>query len=228
MIKNVFIDLDDTILDFLAAEKAALTRTLSHFGIAPDERVLARYSAINDAQWKLLERGEITRDQVKLRRYALLFEEFGIDCDPMMVNDHYMEELSKGHIFMEGAKALLDALFGSYRLYLASNGTTWVQERRLKSADLYRYFDGVFISQELGYDKPDPRFFEKAFATISDFKKEESVMVGDSLTSDIKGGKGAGLKTLWFNPKGKENHTDIQPDHTFTRLAELPAFLQTL
>ena len=228
MVKNVFIDLDDTILNFLAAEKAALSRTLAHFGIEPDERVLSRYSAINDAQWKLLEKGEITRDEVKLRRYALLFEEFGIDCDPLAVNDHYMEELSKGYIFMEGAKELLDALFGKYRLYLASNGTAWVQERRLKSADLYRYFDGVFISQNLGFNKPDPRFFEGAFATIEDFKKEETVMVGDSLTSDIKGGKGVGLKTLWFNPKGIENTTGILPDHTFTRLAELPALLKTL
>lgn len=228
MIKNVFIDLDDTLLDFLAAEKAALTRTLLNFGITPDERVLARYSAINDAQWKLLEKGEITREQVKWRRYALLFEEFGIECDPLAVNDHYMEELSKGHIFMEGAKELLDALFGNYRLYLASNGTAWVQERRLKSADLNRYFDGIFISQQMGYDKPDPRFFERAFATIPDFSKEETVMVGDSLTSDIKGGQGAGLYTLWFNPKGKVNHSEIQPDNTFTRLSDLPELLKGL
>lgn len=228
MVKNIFMDLDDTLLDFLAAEKAALTRTLRRFGIDPDERVLARYSAINDAQWKLLEKGEVTREQVKLRRYSLLFEEFGIDCDPLAVNDHYMEELSKGHIFIEGAEELLEGLFGRYRLYLASNGTAWVQERRLKSADLNRYFDGIFISQELGFDKPDPRFFEKAFEAIPDFKREETVMVGDSLTSDIKGGKGAGLRTLWFNPRGKENTTDIQPDDTFSRLSDLPALLENL
>lgn len=228
MVKDVFIDLDDTLFDFRASEKGALARTLRHFGVEPTEAVLLRYSEINDAQWKLLERGEISREQVKFRRYALLFEEFGIACDPMAVNDHYMEELSKGHIFIEGAEALLESLFGKYRLYLASNGTAWVQERRLKSADLGRYFEGIFISQELGYDKPDLRFFEGAFAQIKDFKKEEAVMVGDSLTSDIKGGKNAGLRTLWFNPKSAENQSEIKPDYQFARLSELPALLERI
>ena len=228
MIRNILIDLDDTLLDFRAGEKAALTRTLKHFGIEPTEQVLLRYSQINDDQWKLLERGEITREQVKFRRYALLFEEFGIECEPMAANDHYMEELSKGHLFIDGAEALLEALFGKYRLYLASNGTAWVQERRLKSANLYRYFEEVFISQNLGYDKPDLRFFEAAFQKIKDFKRAETVMVGDSLTSDIKGGKNAGLRTLWFNPKGIENKSGIIPDYEFSRLSDLPDLLKIL
>lgn len=228
MVKNIFIDLDDTLLDFLGAEKAALTRTLQHFGITPDERVLARYSAINDAQWKLLEKGEITREQVKWRRFALLFEEFGLQCDPMMVNDHYMEELSKGHLFMDGAEELLKALYGKYRLYLASNGTAWVQERRLKSADIGHYFDGIFISQQIGFDKPDPRFFEGCICQIPDYKREETIMVGDSLTSDINGGQSMGFRTLWFNPKAKENASEIQPDYSFSHLSQLPDLLKTL
>ncbi len=228
MVKNIFLDLDDTLFDFLGAEKEALSRTLRHFGITPDEQVLARYSAINDAQWKLLEKKEITREQVKWRRYALLFEEFGIDCDPMKVNDHYMEELSKGHLFIDGAEELLENLYGKYRLYLASNGTGWVQERRLKSAGIGRYFDGIFISQQIGFDKPDPRFYEGCIRQIPDYNPEETVMVGDSLTSDIKGGQAIGVRTIWFNPKGKENPSDIRPDYCLSHLSELPALLKNL
>lgn len=228
MMKFLFFDLDDTLLDFQGAERLALSATLEEFGIEPTDRVLARYSAINDAQWKRLERGEITREQVRSLRFTLLFAEFGICCDVAEVNRRYMENLAARPIYLEGAEALLETLSKEYRLYLASNGTAWVQEKRIALCGIGRYFEKIFVSEELGYNKPDPLFFEKAFAQIPDFCKNEAVMIGDSLTSDIKGGKNAGLCTVWFNPKGEENQSEIQPEHTVFSLSEIPPLLKKI
>ncbi len=155
MIKNIFLDLDDTILDFHKAEKNALTKTLTKIGVAPKESILARYSELNLSQWKLLERGLLTREQVKIRRFKLLFDEIGIGFPAQKATEIYESFLGQGHYFTEGAPELLQSLFGRYRLYLASNGTANVQKGRMKSAGIEKYFDDIFVSQYIGFNKPD-------------------------------------------------------------------------
>ena len=140
----------------------------------------------------------------------------------------YEGYLAEGHWFIPGAEALLEQLAPRYDLYLASNGTAEVQYRRLKSAGIVSRFRGIFISQELGADKPSPAFFEKCFAAIPGFSREAAVMVGDSLTSDIRGGRGAGIRTCWFNPHGRPARQDIVPDYEITALNQLPPLLKTL
>ncbi len=225
MIRNLFFDLDDTLLDFHRAEDIALRRTLSSLGTEPTDEIAARYSEINDRQWKMLERGERTREQVKLQRFQILLEEFGIPASAGEARDRYEENLSRGYYFMEGALPLLKELAPSFRLYLASNGTARVQHGRLESAGIEPYFQGIFISEEIGYDKPDVRFFEKCFEKIPSFSREETLMVGDSLTSDIRGGRAAGIRTCWYNPRGEENPTEEVPDFEIRELAQLPALL---
>lgn len=228
MIRNVLLDLDDTILDFHQAEKIALTKTLKHFGIEPEEKILARYSVLNLEQWRLLEQGKLTRKEVKERRYKLLFDEIGADCCAASATKYYESLLGVGHYFIDGAEELLETLVKRYRLYLATNGTMEVQKSRIKSAGIEKYFDGIFISQEIGFDKPDIKFFNYCFSKIMDFKKSETVIVGDSLTSDIKGGKNAGITAVWFNPKGIENTFSIVPEHIISELSELPALLYSI
>lgn len=228
MLKYIFLDLDDTIFDFHIAEKNALKKTLIELGIQPEETVLKRYSELNDQQWKLLELGKITRDEVKVRRFELLFEEIGSDASAMEAADIYIGYLSQGHYFVEGASELLQNLYGKYQLFLVSNGTTIVQKSRLASSDIERYFEHIFISQEIGYNKPSKDFFDYCFSHISDFKKEECVMIGDSLTSDIQGGINAGIKTIWFNLRNKSAREDIIPDYTIKKLSEVYAILDTL
>ena len=179
MTDTVFFDLDNTILDFNKAERVALSRTLEALGIPPTEEVCARYSVINLAQWKLLEKGLISRREVKLGRFRLLFEELGADVSPEQAAAAYESLLGIGHYFMEGAQELLLELRGRYRLYLVTNGTAAVQHGRLKSADLPKYFEDIFISEEIGFNKPDVRYFERCFERIPDFKKENAVIVGD-------------------------------------------------
>ncbi len=228
MIRNVLFDLDDTLFDFHKAEKIALTKTLVHFGIDPTEETLALYSAINAAHWKRLELGEISREEVKVGRYRELFKTIGVECDPVKATAYYESMLAIGHYFMPGAPELLEELYGKYRLYIVSNGTAKVQEGRIGSSGIAKYMDGIFISQLLGANKPDKQFFDICFAEIPDFSLSETVIIGDSLSSDIKGGINAGIITVWFNPKGIENDNDIKPDYTIKELSEVPGLLSQI
>ena len=129
---------------------------------------------------------------------------------------------------MEGAKELLDVLYGSYRLFLVSNGNLSVQEGRLTKAGIKRHFSGIFISEVLGAEKPDKRFFELAFAQVADFDPACAVIVGDSLSSDIAGGINAGIRTIWFHPGVDAPQTDIRADLEIKSLKDLPDLLQKL
>ena len=228
MIRNVLFDLDDTLFDFHKAEKIALTKTLVHFGIDPTEETLALYSTINAAHWKRLELGEISREEVKVGRYRELFETIGVECDPVKATAYYESMLAIGHYFMPGAPELIEELYRKYRLYIVSNGTAKVQEGRIGSSGIAKYMDGIFISQILGANKPDKQFFDICFAEIPDFSLSETVIIGDSLSSDIKGGINAGITTVWFNPKGIENDSDIKPDYTIKELSEVPGLLSQI
>ena len=228
MIKHIFLDLDDTLLDFHLAEKIAMRQTFLAMGVPNDDETLARYSEINRSCWERLERGEWTRREVLVGRFKLLFGELGLDVDAEATQQMYEDKLCIGHYFLEGAEALLDNLYGKYRLYITSNGTARVQDSRIASADIARYFDGIFISQRVGADKPSPIFFERVFAAIPGFKREEAIIVGDSLTSDIAGGRDAGIKTCLYNPQGRAEREDIAPDYEIKSLDDLIPILESL
>ena len=228
MLKSVFFDLDETLLDFTRAEAVALSRTLCAFDIKPTPRVIERYHILNISQWKLMEEGKLSRVGVLTRRFELLFEELGWDMDVSAFNDQYEMFLGEGHYFLPGAEKLLQELAPRYDLYLATNGASSVQRGRLKSAGLEPYFKGIFISEEVGYNKPSLEYFQASFATIPEFDPSAAVIVGDSLTSDIRGGKKAGIRTCWLNPSGDVPHSDIIPDYTVSSLEELPALFETL
>ena len=225
MIKFVFLDLDDTILDFHKAEQVALTNALIHFGIEPTQSTLDLYHRINKAQWERLERGELTREEVKVERYRILYSMLGIDLSPKDTTAYYESQLAIGHYFIDGALDLLEQLHSKYSLYIASNGAKKVQNSRLASAEIEKYFDSIFISENLGYNKPDKRFFENCFEYIDNFDKSKAVIIGDSLTSDIKGGKNAEIKTIWYNPKRIANKTDVKPDFEVSDLSQIPEIL---
>ena len=224
----LFLDLDDTILDFHKAERLAISRTFRSFGLEPTDQVLERYHVINRQHWERLERGELTRDQVLTGRFQMLFEELGIPAQPQAIAKGYEHNLGLGHYFLPGAKEALDTLRGKYRLFLASNGTASVQHSRLTSAGLYPYFEEVFVSQALGANKPSRAFFDACAARIPGYDPRKALMVGDSLTSDILGGINAGMKTCWVCPRGAQGRPDIVPDYRIEALSQLPELLKTL
>ena len=226
MIEFLFLDLDDTILDFHKAEKIAITKTLGEFGLTVNDEILATYSAINKAHWERLERGELTREEVLTQRFAVTFRHFGMEVDCVACARAYEKNLSVGHYFLPGAEEAVDILSKQYRLFLASNGTASVQKGRLTSANLYRFFEKVFVSQEIGYNKPAREYFEGCFAQIPGFDPKKAMIVGDSLTSDILGGINAGMATCWVNSTGMPGRDDIQPDYEIQSLAQLPEKLK--
>lgn len=228
MIKHVFLDLDETVFDFKRSEAQALSRTLTSLGVPVDDNVVRRYSEINAAQWKLLEKGEITRADLLTRRFRLLYEELSLPDRSCETQKLYEQYLSRSFYFLPGAEELLRELSLKYDLYLASNGTAKVQDGRIKSSGIEKYFKDIFISQRIGYNKPDMRFFEKCFLKIPDFSGESAVIVGDSLSSDIKGGLAAGIHTVWYNPSGMTNDSDIKPEFEFRALSELAALLEKI
>lgn len=227
MIRTVLLDADDTLFDFKRSESVAIAETLRRFGVEPTEKTVARYSEINDGYWKKLERGEVLRSELKERRFADLFGELGVPCDAKKVADCYGELLAQGHFFIDGAEQLLEDLYGRYDLYIVSNGYAKTQQGRLASAKAEHYFKDVFISQQIGADKPDPAFFAACFSRIPNFRREETVIVGDSLTSDILGGIRAGIKTVWFRHRDTQKPIDgITPDCEIHRLSELRPWLE--
>ena len=139
----------------------------------------------------------------------------------------YETLLAHGHYFINGAEELLETLYVKYRMYLVTNGTLSVQKGRLKSSGISTYFEDVFISEELGYNKPSVEYFNCCFSKIPDFHRETAVIIGDSLISDIQGGINAGIRTIWFNPN-HEKASDVIPDYKFDKLLELPGLLSNL
>ena len=227
MIKFVLLDLDDTIFDFHLAEKTALSGTLREMGIVPTDSVISRYSEINREHWQRLERGELTREQVLVNRFDALYRELGIKASAKKTQDIYEYRLSLEHPFIDGAIDMLEALHKSYKLYVVSNGTAIVQDRRISESGIGKYFDDIFISQRVGADKPDRRFFDYCAQRIDGYDPKTAIIVGDSLTSDILGGKEAGIITCHYNPKDKP-YTDIAPDYTIRSLSELEGLIASL
>lgn len=195
MIKTILFDLDDTILDFHKAEAIALRKAFEEMHLEPTDEVISRYSEINMWHWEQLEKGILTREQVLTQRFEVLFAEFGLKCSGYEMQKAYERLLAIGHYFMPGAPEILEELYPDYTLYMVTNGTASVQEGRMASAGIAHYFKDIFISQRVGYDKPQLAYFEHCFKQIPDFSKEETIIIGDSLTSDMQGGINAGIHT---------------------------------
>ena len=227
MIEFLFLDLDDTILDFHKAERIAISKTIREFGVEPTEDILNLYHGINKWHWEQLEQGKLTRAEVLVNRFGVLFERLGLEVDAPKCAKTCEYNLSQGHWFLPGAEEAVDALSKKYRLFLASNGTAVVQKGRMTSANLYRFFETVFVSQEIGHNKPSKEYFEACFARIPGFDREKAVMVGDSLSSDIRGGINAGIKTVWVNP-GHLDCGDIRPDYEIASISQLEALLEDM
>lgn len=228
MIDVVFFDADDTLLDFRRSEAAAISKTLARLGIEPDEGTVALYSAINAEHWRMLERGEISRKELQTRRFDVLFERLGYKIDSHLTQSIYEKLLAEGHYLLPGATGLLEELSPRYRLYILSNGAVKIQSPRLEASGIRGYFRDVFISQSIGYNKPSRELFEYCFARIPSFEPKNSIIVGDSLSSDIQGGINAGIHTCWFNPKRLPLIGEIKPEFEISALSELPELLEKL
>lgn len=229
MYTTILWDLDNTLLDFTATEKHAFNASMRSAGLTPTDALLALYSEINLAFWKRLERGELTREALLSQRFISFFEAAGITgVDAAQFRDTYQNNLAGVCFYLEDALALCTRLHQTHRQYIVTNGVASTQRSRLRLGHLMEVMDGVFISEELGCEKPAPEFFDICFRQIPGFRKEEAVIVGDSLTSDMLGGNQAGIACCWYNPRNLQAPDTIRIDHTIRTLQELLPIVQTL
>lgn len=208
-------DVDGTLLDFIAAEKAAVQTLFREFGLgACTDEMVERYSRINKEYWERLERGELSKPEILVRRFADFFASEGLDASKAPeFNEQYQVRLGDTVVFCDDSYELLSSLRGRVKQYAVSNGTVVAQTRKLRRSGFDRLLDGVFLSEELGYEKPATEFFDRVFAAIGEPDRERVLIVGDSLTSDITGGNRAGIRTCWYNPKGEPNLTAAHADY---------------
>ena len=202
--KTVLFDADNTLFDFYRAEREALLDALSFMGITPSEEMIGVYSRINDSYWKMLERGETTKEALRLQRFVSFCAHYGFNIDVPRLAVAYTDFLSTKSYLFEGVEEICRALAAHCRLYIITNGIASVQKGRFTPSPIFPYFEKCFISEELGFEKPRAQYFDAVRAAIPNFDPATTFVVGDSLTSDIKGGIAAGLDTCWYNRAGKE------------------------
>ena len=212
--KFLLFDLDHTLLDFDTAEDVALSQLLKEEGVEDIQAYKDYYVPMNKALWKDLELKKITKAELINTRFAKLFAHFGIEKDGVYLAERYQFYLSKQGQTFPGVEDLLRKLISQgYELYAATNGITYIQTGRLKQSGISPYFKEIFISEQLHTQKPDAAFYEKIGALIPNFDKNQTLMIGDSLSADIQGGNNAGIDTIWYNPHHLENKTLAHPTY---------------
>ncbi len=218
---TVLFDADNTLLDFNRSEREALLDALRQMGVDPTEEMVSAYSAINLSFWKKLERGEITKGALREARFAEFCRRFSLSLSVPKLAVAYTDALCEKSYLLPGVEEVCRTLAPHVRLCIITNGLKSVQEGRFDSSPLKPLFSHVFISEELGFEKPHRAYFDAVAAALPDFDPARTLVVGDSLTSDIKGGINAGLDTCWFNPKGQQTPSDLAITYVIRRPEEV-------
>ena len=219
--KILLFDLDDTLLDFGANEIDSLNKLFHQHGYDFSDELFRVYDSVNKQLWTDYENGNITLDEVLNSRFSGTLLKLGKTVDGVEWENQYRELLGNGHQLIEGALELCQCLFVSHRLFVITNGVTKTQIKRLKLSGLYGFFEDIFDSQSIGFQKPSKEFFDYVMCHIKDFEIRETLIIGDSLNTDIKGGLLSGIDNCWINRKSQKCSSEIQSTYTITSLAEL-------
>ncbi len=224
---TILFDADDTLLDFHRDEYNALVTTLKEYGLPSDADTAALYSLINAQLWREHEKGLIEKEDIKNIRFSRLFEQLNFigDVLPRTVNDRYEEHLCDGGIPIDGAVEMCRRLKNEYDLYIVTNGIKKTQQHRLKRSGLDVLVKDVFVSEAIGSQKPFAQFFDYVFSHIAETDRKKVVLVGDSLSSDIKGALDYGIDCVWFNKNGAKNETGLAPTYECSSIFELEKLL---
>lgn len=231
---TLLFDADDTLLDFKASEQDALSYIFEQVNVPLTEKILSFYHEINHGLWEAFERGEISRNDILQTRFVTVFDALqkqgiapmnlifgGKPIDSTDLEPLYQAKLAMGHNLIPGAKELIETLRKTHRVYIVSNGVATTQQNRLNASGLFPLFEDIFISEMTGYQKPQVEFFHYCIERIPKFSPDATLIIGDSLTSDIKGGNNIGIDTCWFNPRQEEKRNDVTVTYEIHKLEEL-------
>jgi len=218
MIKTILWDIDGTILNFQSAAENSLKNTFRKFGYGEiTDELLHMYEEINDIYWCKLEKGEITKEKLLVERFVEFFTKIGVETTRVKeFNQAYLNGLLDTVVFMPEAYETVKKLHPQYKQYIVTNGVKQLQRQKIAKAKIEEFFDGIFIADEIGHEKPQIEFFDYVFDQIEAQNRDEIMIIGDSLTSDIAGGIHAGIHTCWYHPSNEEIHSDIKPEFTVT------------
>ena len=217
----LWFDADNTLFDYNRAEITALKKAFQSVNAPFEDEYLDSYRRINRSLWLALERREITPDALRTRRFELLLAAIRLDCSPVQMSMAYVEQLAICAELIDGAYEVLSALQGNCRLAILTNGLQDIQRSRLAHSSIRDYITEMIISEEVGAAKPDPAFFEAAFARLGYPAKRDVLMIGDSITSDIQGGVAYGIDTCWYNPTAEPRPGDLKITYEIASLREL-------
>ncbi|RME45669.1 MAG: noncanonical pyrimidine nucleotidase, YjjG family [Chloroflexi bacterium] len=217
----LLFDADGTVFDFDKAEATALARTLAEFGVEATEQRLQQYREVNREIWRAFEAGELGAENLSVIRFERYLDLLAMRGKAQDFSDRYLEHLAGCTDLVEGAEEVVRALSREYRLLLITNGLKAVQRPRFEQSRICDCFEDIVISEEVGVAKPDGRIFDVAFARMGYPRKEEVLIVGDSLSSDMRGGCAYGIDTCWFNPTGQARPDDLNIRYEILRLPEL-------
>lgn len=227
MIKTILWDFDNTLLDFDIAEKNAIVSIFEYMKLGKfDEDMLKMYAKINESYWQMIERHEIDKKIALTKRYEDFFAKINVDTKyAFEFNDRYEKSLSDTIVYVDDSFNIVDSLRKRFKQYIVSNGTVGVQKIRIKKSKFDTLVDGVFISDEINDEKPNIEFFNYVFDAIKCEDKSEVLIIGDTLTSDIKGGNNAGIATCWYNRKGLIAPPLYKIDYIIKNLKEIYGIL---
>ncbi|MBR5804670.1 MAG: YjjG family noncanonical pyrimidine nucleotidase [Clostridia bacterium] len=207
-IKAVFLDVDDTLLDFGKCAKTAMYQAADRLGIKLPEHTEIRFHEINDMLWGKLQQGQISMKELHRVRWEMIFADIGVEADGEAFDRAFSGCLFDTAEPVDGAYRLLEELNGRVRMFVTSNASYEEQRNRLGKAGMLKYFEKMFVSDRIGYPKPQKEFFDACFRELPELRPEEVLMIGDSISSDISGAFAYGIRTCWFNKKKKSERPD--------------------
>lgn len=219
----ILLDADNMLMDFNAAEQYALEATLQFYGFPYNEEIHRAYDKINAELWEQFNHGEIKKEYLLTERFRRFYKEMNWNSKEGYVrtNQRYLKNLSDCSILLDGALDFCREMSRECELYIITNGVASSQRKRFSKSEIRPYIRDIFISEEIGYQKPEQEFFSFVFQKIPSFKKEKAIIIGDTLSSDIEGANRAGVKSCWFNPKNLENNTKVICDFIVSDFSQI-------
>ncbi len=225
MKKIVLIDLDNTIIDFNECARHSIINIFNEYKLPYSQNVFTTFIAENVKIWKRLEKGEIDKPYLRANRWNIILDKLGIDFDGTVIEEKFENGVAMGAYPVEGAYEILEYLYKKYDLYIVSNGFRFVQESRLKIGDFNKYLKDIFVSEDIGIQKPNIEFFDYCHKKINKPPKEDIIIIGDNLHADILGGISFGIDTIWFNKNKESINEEIIPTYTVEALKEIKNIL---